>query len=325
MNDARREIAATLEDFGAGGSEEETEAALRVLGQAFRWAAATLGRVDGGASGTHALAALYDLDDALEEGRTLADVLPGLLAAAMPGDQVGGGTEELMRQLAELTDRVDGERAVLEKLAATEESLRGRLAQHAALRRQVDELRRLERLVLALDALQEQQQVIADRLDALRGRDTGVDEALRTSSDALVRLSDDQLAVLAPRTRQTLERAAAAQHALASEEHRLSDSVGELASRRERLEYILDARGAQVASLRAYAAIDRDLARALAAPQGAPPGTATSQQQLSLAEVEAATADIERRLREADDALGRVLVEREAQDRDGRPVIRRTA
>lgn len=333
MNDAGHETAA-LEYAGTGGASgadragetggaagaggAEAADALRELGQAFRRAAAALGAVDGGAGGAHALAALYDLDEALEESRALADALPGLLAAAMPGDQVAAGTEELMRQLAEVADRVGSERAVLDELVAAEEELRDRLARHGALRRQVDELRRLERLVLALDALQEQQQVIADRLAALRGRDTGVDEALRTSSDALLRLSGDQLAALAPQTRQLLERAAAAQHALAAEERESHEAAAELTRSEERLTQIRDACGARIASLRKYAAVDRELARALAAPQGAAAGTGTARQRLSLAEVEAATADIENRLRAADEALGQVLTEREAQDREGR-------
>ncbi|MCM2424299.1 hypothetical protein [Streptomyces sp. RKAG337] len=153
--------------------------------------------MDGGAAGSRALVALFALDDALEESRGLAEAMAGLLAVAAPGQGPGSRTEELMRELTDLSERVDGERAALEKLAATEEALRDRLAAHEGLRRQVDELRRLERLVLALDALQEQQEVIARRL-AERGRDSGVDEALWTSSDALVRLSDDQLAALAP-------------------------------------------------------------------------------------------------------------------------------
>lgn len=321
MVDARQEISAALADTAAG----EPEAALRVLGRALRWSATALRGVDGGAAGSRALVALFALDDALEESHGLAEALTALLAAAAPGSGPGARSEELMRQLTDVTERVGAERAVLEKLAATEESLRERLAAHEALRAQVDELRRLERLVLALDALQEQQEVIARRLAELRGRDTGVDEALWTSSDALVRLSDDQLAVLAPQTRQVLERAADAQRALAAQEREHAASAAELAAYQDRSERIRSERGAQLASLQRYAAADRDLARALQTPQGAPAGTATGEQEVSLAQVETAAADIERRLRAADDALTRVLAERESQDRDGRDVVLRTA
>lgn len=305
MNDARRE-------------GPDAESALLELGRAFRRAVAALEQVDDGAGGAHALGALFALDDALEESRPLAGLLPGLLAAAAPGDRVAGDAEDLVRQFAELTVRVAEERAALEELRASEEALRNRLAEHESLRRQVDELRHQEQLVLALDALQEQQEVIADRLAALRGRDTGVEEALRTGGDDLVRLSEDQLAVLAPRTRQILERAAAAQGELAAAEREHSEGAAELAAYETRWAQIQEAHGAQLASLRRYAAADRDLAHALGEPQGAPGGTATPQQHLSLADVEAATVDMERRLRAADEVLRRVVAEREAQDVQGR-------
>lgn len=317
VNDARREIAAVVADTG----RPEAESALRVLRLAFGWAAEALEQVDDSAGGTHALGALFALDEALEEGRALDAPLPGLLAAAAPGDRVAGDIGERIREHTELTERVAQARAELERLRAVEEALGDRLAEHGTLRRQVDELRRRERLVLALDALQEQQEVITDRLAALRGRDTGVDEALRTSSDALVRLSEDQLAALAPRTRQILGRAADAQGELADAEVKYGDAVARITACRSRLEDILDAYGAKLASLRRYAAADRDLARALGEPQGAADGTATPQQRLSLADVEAAAADMERRLRAADESLQRVVAEREERDGEGRFVV----
>ncbi|KUN06181.1 hypothetical protein AQI95_14905 [Streptomyces yokosukanensis] len=317
MNDPRREIAATVADTG----RPEAESALRVLRLAFGWAAEVLEQVDDSAGGSHALGALFALDEALEEGRTLDARLPGLLAAAAPGDRVAGDVEDRMRRHTELTEQVAAARADLAGLRAAEEALANRLAEHETLRRQVDELRRRERLVLALDALQEQQEVITDRLAALRGRDTGVEEALRTSSDALVRLSEDQLAVLAPQTRQLLDRAAAAQGELADAEDKYGQGIGQLAACQTRLAQIQETYGARLASLRRYAAADRDLARALGEPRGAAAGTATPRQHLSLAEVEAAAADMERRLRAADECLHQVIAEREARDHEGRSVV----
>ncbi|GAA3031176.1 hypothetical protein GCM10020000_05110 [Streptomyces olivoverticillatus] len=289
-----------------------------MLRLAFGRAAQVLDQVDDSAGGTQALGALFTLDEALEEGGTLDALLPALLAAAAPEDRVAGDIGDRMRQHTELTERVATARADLEKLRATEEALRDRLAEHETLRRQVDELRCLERLVLTLDALQEQQEAITDRLAALRGRDTGADEALHTSSEALVRLSDDQLAVLAPRTRQILDRAAAAQVELADAEDKCRVGISQLIECQARLEQIQDAYGRKLASLHRYAAADRDLARALGEPQGAADGTATLQQHLTLADVEAATGDMERRLRAADEILHRVITERETQDREGR-------
>lgn len=301
----------------------DAEAALRTLGCAFRWAAAAVRQVVGDGDSARALEALYDLDDALEAGRELVGAVPALLATAMPGDSVGGGTDEMVRQLADAAERVAAERVELKKLAATEEELRVRLEQHEELRRQVDELRRLERLVDALDALRGQQRVIADRLAALRGKDAGVDDTLRTSGDALIRLSDDRLASLGPQTRQVLERAAAVQSELAAEERTYDEGAAALAARKQRLERIQDERHGQLASLRLYARADRDLARALATPAGPGAASAAEAESVSLEQVEAATADIERRLRDADAALGRVLEARDSRDTDGRTVIRR--
>ncbi|MEU1671189.1 hypothetical protein ABZ752_04040 [Streptomyces roseifaciens] len=322
MDDARREIADLLATAGLS----DQEAALRTLGLAFQWAAAALGRVDGGESGSTALAALYDLDDALEEGRCLPGVLPGLLAAARPGREVARGTEELVRELAEATDRVARERAGLEKLLATEEALRRRLAEHEVLRRQVDELRRLERLVVALDALREQQEVIGERLAQLRGRDTGTEEALRTSSDALVRLTEEQLAILAPQARRTLERAAEAQAELAAAEGEQRANAVELSSCHERLQRIRDDRGAQLAALSRHAQADRELARALREAAGAAGSTAVPPGGLvTAADVESVTEAVGRRLREADEVLRRVLEEHRQQDTEGRVMLLRTS
>lgn len=321
VDDARQGITEALAQTGVS----EEEAALRVLGLAFAWAADTVRRVDGGASGSRALAALYVLDDALDEGRALVAALPGLLDAAMVGERGRLGTEELAGQLTEAADRVARERAALEELAATEETLRTRLAEHEGLRRQVGELRRLERLVVALDALHGQQRVIGERLAALRGRDAGADEALRTSADALIRLSDDELGALAPQTRQTLDRAAAVQSALAAEERRHADGAAELAEAQDRLERIRAERGAQLASLRLHAEADRDLARALGGPPPGDPGRPCGEaHRVSLSQVESAAVDIERRLREADEALTRVLGDRDAEDAGGRETFRRT-
>jgi vacuolar-type H+-ATPase subunit I/STV1 len=320
MEDSRRAIAEALD----ATETTDQEASLRVLGHALRWATAALRRLDDGASGAPALAALYALDDALTDGRALPQALPALLAAARPGKQVARGTEELMRELTETVDRVHSERESLERLADTEDALRRRLAEHEELRRQVDELRRLERLVVALDGLQEQQQVIGARLAELRGRDAGVDVGLRTSSDALVRLTEDQLAALAPQTRQTLQRAATVQSALAAAEREYQDGSDELATYQDRLESVHAAQGARLGSLKRHAQADRTLARALHeaagpdGPLGAPDGG------LTLEQVEAAADAIERRLREADATLTAILREREEHDTEGRTIVPRT-
>ncbi|MCX4819969.1 hypothetical protein OG883_08640 [Streptomyces sp. NBC_01142] len=328
MRDSRQEIADALADSG----RTDRETALHVLGRAVRWAADTIGRPDrasdGGtpddADGAGALTALYALDDALADARDLAEALPGLLEAARPGERVGRGTRDLMDELTAAAEQVASERAALEKLAEREKELRHRLAEHENLRREVDELRRLERLVEELDELQAQQEVIDTRLRELRGRDLGAaDRELRTGADALLRLTEQQLAVLTPRTRQTLELAAAAQEALAAAERELSEGSRELAACQDRLERIRAERGTVFTSLTRHARADRELAQALREAAGADTGGLAQEPGLALDEVEALTRTVEQRLADADRTLGRVLTERQEQEQDGRTRITR--
>ncbi|MGW7365470.1 hypothetical protein ACWGI8_19015 [Streptomyces sp. NPDC054841] len=325
MRDSRQKIADTLAD--SGRSDRET--ALQVLGCAVRWAADTLGRPDrasdGGtpddaadADGADALTALYALDDALADARDLAEALPGLLEAARPGERVARGTRDLMGELTAAAERVASERAALEKLAEREKELRRRLAEHEKLRQEVDELRRLERLVEELDELRAQQEVVDARLRDLRGRDLGgADRELGTGADALLRLTEQQLAVLAPRTRQTLERAAAAQEALASTELELSEGSRELAACQDRLQHIQAEQGKVFASLTRYAQADRELAQALREASGADTRGVVPGQGLTLEDVEALTRTVEQRLIDADRTLSRVLTDRQGLQEDG--------
>ncbi|NEC63314.1 hypothetical protein G3I41_01450, partial [Streptomyces sp. SID9727] len=59
-------------------------------------------------------------------------------------------------------------------------------------------------------------------------------------------------------------------------------------------------------------------------PGGAPDGAVTPEHRVTLAEVAAATEEAERRLGAVDEALRRVLAERDAGDRGGKSVVHRT-
>ncbi|WP_327705287.1 hypothetical protein OG530_30120 [Streptomyces decoyicus] len=325
MRDSRQKIADALADSG----RTDRETALHVLGCAVRWAADTLGRPDrtagGGtpedpydAEGADALTALYALDDALTDARDLAGALPGLLEAARPGERMAQGTKDLMDELTVLAERVASERAALEELLEKEAELGRRLAEHEKLRHEVDELRRLERLVAELDGLKAQRAAIGTRLRELRGQDLdAADRDLHTGAEALLRLTEQQLAVLAPRTRQTLERVTAAQQELAAAERRMSEGTRELTCLRDQLERIQEEQVTVLASLARYARADRELAQALreaAGPDAAGPAPA---QGLTLEEVEALTRTIEQRLTDADRTLGRVLTDRPDPNGDG--------
>jgi len=330
VHDHRREIADALADSG----RTDRETALNVLGSAARWAAHTLGRLnsasDGDSSddtdGADALETLFALEDALADTRDLAaEALPGLLAEARPGESVAQGTRDVMNELTAVTERVASQRAALEGLVEREEELRRRLAEHEKLRQEVDELRRLERLAKELDGLRAQREVVDARLRELRGRDLGAaDRELRTGADALLRLTEQQLAVLEPQTRQSLERAAAAQKVLAATGHELSESSHQLTADQDRLEHvqeelerIQEEQGKVLVSLTRYAQADRELAQALREAAGTDSRGAVPRQGLTLEEVEALTRTVEERLIDADRALSRVLTDRQRSQEDG--------
>ncbi|MGW1181432.1 hypothetical protein ACWD7Y_17675 [Streptomyces drozdowiczii] len=306
----------------SGPSDPET--ALLALGHAARWAADTLRGLtqdapEESSDGADALTALYALDDALTEARALGDALPGLLEAARAGERLRQSTRDLMGELMSAAERVAQERAALDTLHAREAELRRRLAEHEKLRHEVDELSRLEQLVTELDALQAQRTEIDARLRELRAQDPdAADRELRTGADSLLSLTEQQLAVLAPRTRQSLEQGAAAQRALADTERELEASTTELTALREKLEQVRTAHARVFESLTRHARADGELARALRAAAAADgSGPAAGDQGLSLAGVVALTETVEQRLAEADRVLSRALADQETPDGDG--------
>ncbi|MEV8391390.1 MULTISPECIES: hypothetical protein [unclassified Streptomyces] len=255
---ARQELRGALTD-GAGAP-----AALSALGASLRWAAAALAEARDG-DGVAALEGLFGLFDALEELPALAAEAPRLVTAARPGQRLA---EQLDKRLAELTslhERLRDDRAALERLAAAEDELRQRLADHAELRERIAELRRLERLVDALDALSGQQRVVDERLKALRGRDDSAERTLAADCGTLVRLSEDQLDALGPRVREALHRAEESGERLAAEERELARTTSELDTLQQRLDAVRAELGERIPELRRYARADRELAEALSA------------------------------------------------------------
>jgi DNA repair exonuclease SbcCD ATPase subunit len=296
-----------LRDALAGGD------ALAALGASLRWAAEVLAerRDDDGVA---ALEGVFDLYDALEEVPALAAEAPLLVAAARPGERPA---EQLDKRLAELTalhERLRADRTALERLADAEDELRRRLADHAELRDRIAELRRLERLVDTLDALSGQHQVVDERLKALRSRDTSAERTLTADCGALVRLSEDQLDALAPRTREALRQAEESGERLAAEERELARVTSELDERSRRLEEVRAALGERIPQLERYARADRELAEALSAwghadgdGSGGAHGDRLVKTGTALERARLAAADVERRLGEIDRVLREAL------------------
>ncbi|MDG9710483.1 hypothetical protein [Streptomyces sp. DH10] len=303
---ASRELRGAFED----GSE--TPVALSALGASLRRAAAALAQIRDD-DGVAALEGLFGLFDALDDVPVLAAEVPRLVSAARPGQRPAEQLDKRLAELTELAEQVRSNRTVLKRLTAAEDELRRRLAEHAELRESIDELHRLERLVETLDELSGQQQVVAERLEVLRSRDTSVEQSLTADCEALVRLSEDQLDALGPRTREALRRAEASGERLASEERKLARVTAELEELHQRVETVRAELGERVPEWERYARADRELAEALSAwervdgddtgvGRGGRPtegGTALEQARLAAADVEQRLAAIDRVLREA--------------------------
>ncbi|MFI8907342.1 hypothetical protein ACWEJQ_09450 [Streptomyces albidoflavus] len=313
-SEAGQRIGQALTEAG----RDERETALLVLELAVGWAAGAPvgGAPETGGDGADALAVLSALDEALAEVPALAGALPVLLESARAGGRLRRSAEEQTAGLAAPAERVTAERVRLEGLRAGEAELRARIAEHEELRREAAELERLTRLAAQAEALRAQRTEIGARLDALRARDPEeADRALRTDAESLLRLTGEQLAALAPRTREALEEVAATQRELADTEHRLRESERELGVLRAKLESVRTEYEPSFGALARHARAGRELAVALR--EAADAGDGAADWGLSLAEVAALTATVEQRLADADRALSRALAERGGPEADG--------
>jgi predicted nucleic acid-binding Zn-ribbon protein len=301
-DEARREIAAAL----AG---DDGLAALRVLRAALDWSATVTARFRDRSEDPTAVEAVMLLDDALSTVGALTREVPGLLAAAELGPSVDRYLHDRMVELAELREQVARATAAHDELVRSEQELRARLAEHAKLQQKVASLRRLERLVRALEELRAQRGLLDERLAVLTQRTEGVEEAIGRGSRQLLRLTEEQRRLLAPRVREALEQATSAQAALADEEDRLERDRAALASATERFEQLRSTRDERVAGLAVYAKADRDLVQALAGLTG----EAADADRPGLERALAIVDGVEDRLRTVDDLLARVL---DARQRD---------
>jgi chromosome segregation ATPase len=245
-----------LLDFGHAG-----ERALRMIRQA---------TVGGNGGELSPIEAVMFLDDALTQVRGLHTAVPALLAAARPGPAVEADIQARASELAALADQVHAARSDLERAEAGEETRRSRLAELATLREQVGELRRRERLAQALQELNEQRQVIEERVALLRQLTEQPENALAAGAGELVRLAGERQALLAPAVRDTLTQAEEAVQMLAREEERvraeqqrLDTTQQRLAEAERRRAELQATREGQLAQLAAHARAESALADAL--------------------------------------------------------------
>jgi chromosome segregation ATPase len=317
MDEAKRQIAAALNDMASG----DEEAAL----QALRWAAAWSAEVVAAASGTNddtnddinegtaALQRVILLDDALTELTRLTAAVPSVVAAAQPGPDVEAYLRARSEELAQLRDAVAASRSRLAELRRSEGELRALLAEHEQLHAQVTELRRLERLARALAELAAQRSVIEARLAELAGPVGSLERDISRGSSQLLQLTEQQRAALDPQARRALEQCAAAQAALHAAEAQFAHDQAALATAEARQDELRALRDEQVAALRAHAQSDHAVAVALADVDHVDDAGAADAAAVDRARV--MLKGIEERLRELDRVLGAAILDRAAERR----------
>jgi DNA repair exonuclease SbcCD ATPase subunit len=254
-----------LRDLGRAG-----ERALQVIRQA-------TASGDGGT--VSAIEAVILLDDALQSLSALQTAVPELLSAARPGSAVEPAIRAGAAELSGLGEQVSAARRELDLASAGEQQTRNRLAELSALKAQVDELRRLERLVAVLDGLNEQRQVIEERLTMLRQLTGGPEQAIAAGAGEVIKLAEDRRALLAPHVRDALTRAGEALRSLASDEESVRAERERLSAAQQRHAEFIAERDERLAQLAAHARADSALAAALSAI-GSAPGAAGPREQL---------------------------------------------
>lgn len=262
-------------------ASDEAGAELRALGRAGELALQVIRQATASRDGgpVSAIEAVILLDDALQQLRALQGAVPELLAAARPGPAVESAILADTGELSMLEEQVRAARRELDLTSAREQQTRARLAELSALKEQVDELRRLERLAAVLDGLNEQRHVIEERLVMLRQLTGDPERAIAADAGEVIRLAEDRRALLAPLVRDALTRADEALRSLAAEEERARAEREQLDGARQRHDQLVAERDGRLAQLAAHARADRALAAALS-DIGTAPGAAGPLDQL---------------------------------------------
>lgn len=276
--------------------------ALRALRSALALATSRIDEVTAAGDDADALACVIELDDALEELPPLRRATATLIALASPGEEAGRHVAGREAQAAEITEDLGALRTALSAAQRREAEFQATLVQHAELRDKITTLRRVERLGAALGELEGQRQLIDDRLAALKQPVEKAESAVARGAADLVRLTDERREALRPHVRESLERAAAAQAALAAVEAELARHRAELTEATRRHDELAALHREGIAAVRAHAAADLRVAEALGAPD-----------RDGLGRVTEVVRDVQTRLAEVDVLLAAVLGARQAE------------
>lgn len=188
-------------------TDDPAQAALGVLGLAFRWAADVLSS-DEMAAPAEAFRAVAESDEALEAAPAFYAVLSSLVVRGEPAKEVAAD----LRRHAELSERLDAEiaplRAKLDALRQAEGQIRKQEARRDAIVAEISELERLARLAAHVDALQKQRDSLLVRTADVRTATSTAEAELAEVAGQLVTLTRAALDDLAEQTRGILLRAA---------------------------------------------------------------------------------------------------------------------
>jgi len=253
-------------------SEDDPGAELRSLGRASDRALQVIRQAiaSGEQGAVSPVEAVGFLDDAMKQLHGLLAAVPELLTAADLGPAVEADMKARADELSAMAEQMNAISRDLASLKARKLETQTRLAELTGLREQVDELRRRERLAAILQKLNEQRQVIDERLVLLRQLTGPPEDAIAAGSDEVLRLAGERLALLAPHVRDTLAQADEALRSLAEEEkradaarQRLTEVRQDLTAAQQRQEELVAERDGRVAQLAAHARAESALVKAL--------------------------------------------------------------
>ncbi|GHJ47142.1 hypothetical protein Cs7R123_44840 [Catellatospora sp. TT07R-123] len=284
-------------------SSDGPAGALEALRWSIEWAAQTVNAP----GATAPIDVVIGLDDALTASARLLGEVPALVAAAQPGPDVEAYLDQQATRLRQAQEQVAKARTTLDELRANEDQLQQRAAQHEQLRQEINDLRRLERLVAALEDLRAHRDLIRDRVARLRDDVGGIEPELADGGRELLRLSRDRSAALAEPVRAVMAELDVVHGDLLAQESELHTTHDTLARMRDRQQLLTVERAERLVALHAHEQADRRILAALAAEPGA--GQAGD----GLAAVRAVLDQAAAQLEHADRALRDALDQRSAE------------
>lgn len=251
--------------------------------------------------------AVFLFDDALGPLRDLLVAVPELLAAAKAGP-VRADIQARTDELARLARQLGEARRELDAATAAQQETSARLAELETLRVEVAELRRREQLAAVLSELEEQRDVVEQRLAVLRELTDQPEKVIAAGTGELVVLAGQRRSLLAGRTGDTLAAADEALRSLAHEEdqaragqERLDTAQRRLTEAQERRVRLEAEHNGLLAQLAAHAKAEGAIAAALAPSAGRAAAAAdpVGQLQATLDGITSQLDEVDTALREA--------------------------